>query len=330
MLKEFKTTYTSSRVTSTSSSSSSTEVRSTVRTSCRKQLFSPNDIGEEAVFDNPVRRRKGNKPRPTSPLPRPKRKRRRDNAGSVASSDGSTASRQSQHSVPNQNKRARKPRDHKSVHDRAVSRVLGNDAPLEMSQFTKSELCSIIKHMETVFGPLSSVYKRHTKRDKFETWYCFYKNQPEYNEQCVFLSVSGAHLDDPARCRWPEGTWVRKTFGNKPFNGTVKHISKVWRVAVQDKHEDFNESSIKDARKLFLKTNGRRVRGDKRLKYRCPINARVMFKQPSGDYLQGLVTNILTYWRIEYIDGDNEELDEKEMEVHTKEYWDHDKFLDTC
>ena len=127
MLKEFKTTHTSSRVTSTSSSSSSTEVRSTVRTSCRKQLFSPNDIDEEAVFDNPVRRRKGNKPRPTSPLPRPKRKRRRDNAGSVASSDGSTASRQSQHSVPNQNKRVRKPRDHKSVHDRAVSRVLGSD-----------------------------------------------------------------------------------------------------------------------------------------------------------------------------------------------------------
>ena len=97
---------------------------------------------------------------------------------------------------------------------------------------------------------------------------------------------------------------------------------------MQGKHEDFNESAIKEARKLFLKTNGRRVRGDKRLKCRCPINTHVMFKQPSGDYLQGVVSNILTYWRIEYVDGDDEELDEKEMEVHTKEFWDTDKLLD--
>ena len=289
-------------------------------------MISPHHVCVQS-FVPPERRRNvvGKRHDEASTVRKPRRKKRRPNAGSVSESESRKRTDKSNPS-PHRKKRARGEVNHKSVHDRAVARALGNITVLEESDFTPQELRSMTTYLRLT--PARNDKKRVTKRLRFDAWKLHHAENQSYREQCAQLSVSGVHLhgedEDIVGQRWPVGTKIRKRFtingSQKDYVARVESAELIWEVkytgCTKQDVQDCDARDMFHGRISYIQNNlskydnqSLRKALQKNKKKHWPVGTEILH---DGMKLAS-VSGVKTYWRVVYEDNDYEELNATEM-----------------
>ena len=141
-------------------------------------------------------------------------------------------------------------REHKEVHDRAVSRVVMACSSPVITDFTVKELTSMAKYIGLT--PTRSCGKsRPSKKDRFKCWIQHYKDNKSYRETCFRMNrviTIGTHV----------AKYFKSSKGKKLFEGHVTHKFRdargrvLWHVMYYDgDEEDLNNEEALDALKEF-------------------------------------------------------------------------------